>query len=263
MGDRFYFSDDRCKYSKGQIQVQTEFPYYEPGNLVNGKIFIEVFQPLACTDVEIECKGAEKVSFKRFYYVTEDDHQVEKCEKVKKEHKFAEYKQRVYQVPGGYLQPGTYAISFQFQLQDGLPSSVNFKDKKRREEPKAKVKYYVKTVVHTVDPHDKMKYKQVLAIRQKPVDFKMNEGQHEKSKVTTWCCIDQGTSTMWANFEQNVYTPEQTAKAMINCDNSKCRLAVKQVQFRAEQKIHLKAGHHAFNITNKLVESKMDGPQAE
>jgi hypothetical protein len=57
-------------------------------------------------------------------------------------------------------------------LQDKLPSSVNFKDKKKREEPKAKIKYYVKTKVHTVDPDDEMKYKQVLSIREKPVEFK-------------------------------------------------------------------------------------------
>jgi hypothetical protein len=52
-----------------------------------------------------------------------------------------------------------------------------------------------------------MKYKQVLAIREPPVPFKMNEQQMEESKVTTWCCIDQGVSKMWANYEKNIYTP--------------------------------------------------------
>lgn len=117
---------------------------------------------------------------------------VEKHEKIKKEHKFAKYKERVCpeHIQGGWLQPGIYDIDFQFKLQDKLPSSVNFKDKKRREEPKAKVKYYVKTVVHTVDPADKMKYKQVLAIRQKPVDFKKNEAQVEEHNIKTWCCVN-------------------------------------------------------------------------
>jgi len=48
-----YFADQRCNFAKGRIQVQTEFPFYEAGNVVHGKIFIEIFQPLACTDVEI------------------------------------------------------------------------------------------------------------------------------------------------------------------------------------------------------------------
>lgn len=53
-----------------------------------------------------------------------------------------------------------------------MPSSINYKNNKMREKPKAKIKYYVKTVVHTVNPKDEMKYKQVLAIREKPVEFK-------------------------------------------------------------------------------------------
>lgn len=88
-----------------------------------------------------------------------------------------------------------------------MPSSINFKDYSTRERPKGKIKYYVKTTVNTVNSHEAMKYKQVLAIREPPVAFKMNEQQHEESKVTTWCCIDQGVSTMWANYEKNIYTP--------------------------------------------------------
>lgn len=72
----------------------------------------------------------------------------------------------------------------------GMPSSINFKDTSVREHPKAKVKYYVKTTLHTQDRHHSMKYKQILAIREAPVQFKMNEQQAEESKVTTWCCID-------------------------------------------------------------------------
>jgi hypothetical protein len=115
-----------------------------------------------------------------------------------------------------------------------MPSSINFKDKQVREHPKAKIKYYVKTTVKTANPREEMKYKQVLAIREPPVPFKMNERQMEESKVTTWCCIDQGTSTMWANYEKNIYTPQEVAKAMIHVDNSKCTLAVTRVKFFVE-----------------------------
>jgi hypothetical protein len=62
-----YFSDSRCIFPKGKIQVQTEFPFYEPGNVVNGKIFIEVPQPMAATHIEIEVKGGEKAAFTRFW----------------------------------------------------------------------------------------------------------------------------------------------------------------------------------------------------
>jgi hypothetical protein len=75
---------------------------------------------------------------------------VEKHEKLKKDREFATYKQKVLQIDGGVLNPGTYAIGFSLTLDKDLPSSIYYKEV-RREEPKAKVKYVIKTVVHTVD----------------------------------------------------------------------------------------------------------------
>ena len=63
----FYFNDHRSNFPKGRIQLQTEFPFYEPGNLVNGKIFIEVFEQLQANFIEIEVKGQEKAAFTRFW----------------------------------------------------------------------------------------------------------------------------------------------------------------------------------------------------
>lgn len=256
--EMFYFSDPRCNFPKGRIQVQTEFPFYEPGNLVNGKIFIEVFEQLFANMVEIEIKGQEKAAFTRFYTVQEGDppQTVERSERVKCHHKFAHYKQPVFQIPGGFLAPGTYAISFQFQLPVGMPSSIYFKDTHVRERPKAKIKYHVKTTIHCANHKENMKYKQVLVIREPPVEFKMNEAQMEESKISTWCCIDQGVSKMWANYEKNIYTPNEVAKAMIHVDNSQCTLAVTQVKFFVEQRCTIKTGgfgNHQHTYVKKLA----------
>ena len=75
-------------------------------------------------------------------------------------------------------------------LPANLPSSLAFKDKHKREEPKAKVKYYVKAVLHTHDKHDEMKYKQVLIIREPAHAYKEGEEQKERSNIKTCCCID-------------------------------------------------------------------------
>lgn len=113
---------------------------------------------------------------------------------------------RVFEIPGGYLGPGMYAVSFQFQLPLGMPSSIYFRGN-TRERAKAKVKYWVKATVVTGMLSMNLKNKQVIAIREKPVNFKMNEQQQETSKIKTWCCIDQGTSSMWSTFEKNIFTP--------------------------------------------------------
>lgn len=122
--------------------------------------------------------------------------------------------------------PGAYVINFSFNLPADLPSSINTHIKNVRERPKAKIKYFVKAKVTGIDQRDNMKYKQVLVVREPPVEFKVGEQQQETSHVTTWCCVDQGTSSMWSAFEKNVFTPQDVAKAMINVDNSKCTLNV-------------------------------------
>lgn len=155
-------------------------------------------------------------------------------EKHKHAKKFVGYKEDVFQIPSGELEPGNYTIDFSFILPDHIPSSLNFKDKKSREEPKAKVKYFVKVKLDCKDDDEEMKYKQVLVIREKPVDFEANEQLKEKSEIKTWCCIDQGKSKLKSTFEKNVYQPDEEAVAEVKVDNEECKLDVSKVSFFIE-----------------------------
>jgi hypothetical protein len=69
----FYFADPRCVFPSGKIQLQTEFPFYEPGNVVNGKIFIEVGAPVQASHIEIKVQGKEEAKFIRHWTTTEGD----------------------------------------------------------------------------------------------------------------------------------------------------------------------------------------------
>ncbi len=213
---------------------------------------MEILQPLAATHIEIEVKGGEKAAFTRYWQ--EGDQ--ERSERVKYNHRFAHYKMRVFEIPGYILNPGTYAVSFQFLLPLGMPSSIYYKANDRAR-TKAKIKYFVKAILHGQHKSDDMKYKQVIAIREKPVNFKTNEQQQETSKIKTWCCIDQGTSSMWSTFEKNIYTPQETARAMIHVDNSRCTLAVTRCKFFVEQRLNIRGvGPFAHNhsVTSKLIQ---------
>jgi hypothetical protein len=44
--------------------------------------------------------------------------------------------------------------------------------------------------------------------------------ENERTKLTTWCCIDQGENSLTAVFEKNQYHAKETAKAMVQIDNS-------------------------------------------
>ena len=106
------FSDDRCKFPKGKIQLQTECPFYEPGNVVNGIIYLEIAESVAAHCFEMEIKGGEKCSFIRHYTETErhgdETRIVHKQETVKHSKKFLEFKSNVFNIQDGVLHPGVY-----------------------------------------------------------------------------------------------------------------------------------------------------------
>ena len=261
-----FFSDSRCQFPKGRIQLQTEHPFYEPGNIVSGVIYMEIMEPIEASHIEIEFKGGEKASFIRHY--TEaverngETHFENREEKLKHKKKFLEYKNRVFDIQGGVLNPGIYSVNFQTELPNDIPSSLAFKHKKSREEPKAKVKYYVKATLHTSHKHDEMKYKQVLIIRERPVNMVVGDAQSETSNIKTWCCIDQGTSTMSSVFEKNVFLPTEMARGAVKVNNEHCQVRATQVSFYVEQVLTVRCGHHSHTYRHRLVEQRMDGPDA-
>ena len=64
--------------------------------------------------------------------------------------------------------PGDYCIPFAFMLPPGVPSSIFYKNHNHLKKPKAKIKYTLKTILHSHHHHDNMKYKQVIIVREAP-----------------------------------------------------------------------------------------------
>ena len=37
-----FFSEHKCVFPTGKIHVQTEYPFYEPGNTISGVIYMQI-----------------------------------------------------------------------------------------------------------------------------------------------------------------------------------------------------------------------------
>ena len=176
----FLFSDARSCFEGGKIMVQTEFPFYEPGNLIKGKIYIHIDRAMFCNFIEIRVKGVEKAAHTRFYQEQVDQgngqgtQSVERSERVKMRRVFLEYKQPIFNM-NGMLNPGSYEVDFSCTLPVGLASSLHFFDTSRRERPKAKVRYFIKATLHSNNSASNMKYKQILMVREPAVPFRVGE----------------------------------------------------------------------------------------
>ena len=41
---KLFFGDEKCKFPKGRMQVQTALPFYEPGNTIEGLMYLEILE---------------------------------------------------------------------------------------------------------------------------------------------------------------------------------------------------------------------------
>ena len=55
--------DLRGKFDFGYIMLQTEKPFYEPGDSISGTIYLKCAMPVDAKYIEIEVKGKEKASW--------------------------------------------------------------------------------------------------------------------------------------------------------------------------------------------------------
>ena len=124
------------------------------------------------------------------------------------------------------------------------------------------MKYYVKATLKTPDKHDEMKFKQVMIIREKPVNMVVGEAQSETSHIKTWCCVDQGQSTLSSVFAKNVFLPNEIAEGHVKVNNEQCQLNAHRVSFYVEQVMRVHAGGHSHTYRNRLVNQTVEGPHA-
>ena len=71
-------------------------------------------------------------------------------------------------------------------------------------------------------------------IREKPVELAVGKVIEETSEIKTWGCCAQGTSSISAMFNKNVFTPQEHAEGQIKMNNEACKIGVKKVRFSVE-----------------------------
>ena len=111
--------DSRSQFESGHLQLQTDRPYYSPGEVVTGTIYMRLHSQVADANFfNLELKGIEFGQWRETIYKTErHGNRVEtKVEHVWRtsERKIIEKDYPVYKFPSSVLQPGDYSVPFQF-----------------------------------------------------------------------------------------------------------------------------------------------------
>ena len=84
--------DSRCKQKGGYMFVQTEKPFYEPGDEIKGKIYLRLDETVKAEKISMWVRGREKVKWKDTEYEGEGENR--KAVKVSRKHKKEYYKSR-------------------------------------------------------------------------------------------------------------------------------------------------------------------------
>lgn len=266
------FGDKRSQFTAGCIQLQTEYPFYEPGHIVNGMVYLRLNQDETdVAGIEVEIKGGAKNSFE---FQTQEVEQVEdekqrvkmvavtKSEKVKRARVFLHCRQLVHQPQSAQMSAGDYMIRFRFKLSKNIPSSFYFKSVADEQAPKAKVKYFCKAMFISEDAARNMAFKQVLIVREKPHILQEDQVIRDVVHAKTLNCRDKGSSVISSKFNKNVFTAAETAEGEIWIDNSMCQLPVRTVTFSIEQVLTQQIGQRSQSTTREVISTSVSGPAA-
>ncbi|KAF0693951.1 Aste57867_15134 [Aphanomyces stellatus] len=186
---------------KGKIDVVVDRPYYVSGELVKGKILVDVISPIQCNEVVLLASGKEKVEWK---------------DGGKTHSGLVEFfkKKIVLFCVEVMLQPGTYEYPFEYQLPEALPGSFDAK----RSGIVAKIEYSMTgtVIVDGVFARDLMK-KTILTLFAHHVSTILTPSVDSTSQQVTFLwCFDHGRAAFKATIDKVRYDPTETPH--VHCD---------------------------------------------
>ncbi|CDW86234.1 UNKNOWN [Stylonychia lemnae] len=260
--------DSRAQFGNGYLQAACDQPFYEPGQTVTGKVYVRLINNIADAKcVQIKIRGKEKGSWWETFHrnVRYTDGRTvyqQVTEKRKSRKDFFSGSVSLHDFQAG-ASKGDYVFPFQFQLSENIPSSFFYKNSHIKKKPKAQVKYCIKASLETRSDHNEMQYKQVLIVREKPDQAVMEKiAKISEQKVTTWCCVNQGTSKIEVQFDKNTFFPYEQVKCKVELNNGKCNIPMTAVRFSVEQELSINCHNHIFRDLIVIKEKQENGAPA-
>lgn len=243
----------------GTIIVQTEHPYYYPGQHVTGKIYINMKHKAHAGEVELILKGKEKAKFieheQRENEVVHHKRHNNRC--------FLKFKHAKLNIDGGELHEGHHQIDFEFDLPDRIPASFYFHEKHHEDRPYAKIKYTLQCKI----PDAHMENKQTFIVREHPLPFKEGESDTCTKPISTCCCLAKGESTLTTKFGKNIYYPNERIEGHIAVNNEHCQIDCSNVHFAVESKLNFHIpgfmgwGTSCKTVERDLIKENHKGPE--
>ena len=251
------------------MSVQLDRTFYYPGQMVNGKVFINAQYPFKCAEMTLSCEGKEKASWTRYYYVTKHktrrvrrdgrwvtEHytvRVEKHQHMEKKKKAMDFKVPIMNMGSlDYtVNQGNYMATFQFQLPHKISSSMYFSHPGCREKPEVKIAHKVKIKLTGTGLPDPPKSKAEIVVRQLPIGVDTFQKKLENEAIE-YFCYNKGKTKTEAQFAGNFYDKNEIAYCQFNVDNKDCKLGIKELRYQFRHQLSIHIGGHTY-VYNKAI----------
>ena len=257
----------------GTLYVQTDKPSYFAGEEITGTLFLNLQETYPADKIKIKIKGKERTLLIWFEDMGPGPHhhhpppdrrppwdRPHGPPRRRMEHIEREDAPCIYHVhtvfdakAGGPMPPGQYSFPFSFKLPLNIPGTFHHVEQNLS----ASIRYTIEGFIETVgNLAPRIKYKSRFTVRQPPMVSGDSVGGKSTTKVVCCgCCLPYGTVDIRANFEKNVYQPNETARAQIEVDNSHSSVDLKDIRLELRQTITIKARYRTETRTQVVASS--------
>jgi hypothetical protein len=271
------------KVTEGGILIELEKPYYYPGELVLGKLYLNFHQNFSSHGVELGLEVEEFGSFKEQkrrgnrhsnnIITSEQNHNHDRNHNhntnINHNNSNQWYSklrfgkrilfkssQIIINFQNNLVYSGQYVYPFSFMLPPNLPGSFEYYD----HENAAYIKYLIQAKTLSSHSNNHIKNEMLLIVRQSPQFFQYPTRLSDTKNITTWCCFGKGTSTLNISYEKNYYCPEEKVNVICELDNTRCQLKATCIKISLMQTIVIRDKKNRTKyLTRKVAESRYEG----
>lgn len=216
----------------GGIYVNFDKPYYYPGDLVTGNVYLNMLNAFDTKGIELNVEVIEHVSF--FHMPSEidvnknyDPNTTYQRQEVHPSHTerignndnneivanttftrmLRQNTQTLYKTSnllntwnGNKISIGQYAFPIRFGIPANLPGSFEYYDG----DSSAYVKYIVSVKAYSKSGNNDLNYSTILIVRQSQQFFSYPSNLSDTRNISTWCFFQKGTSILNVSYPKNL-----------------------------------------------------------
>lgn len=229
--------------SIGGAVINLECGSYYVGQIVTGVINISLTKDIDSCELFLAFRGKEKTLW------FSGDGKVQ----YKGNHKICNFHYLLYNWPSG-LKAGGYSLPFSFQLPDNIPGSFlyHLPETIWSKKIKANISYYLQCRLITLNK-EKIKAKSKITIFRPTKSLITNIVAQKEAKLSTWCCIKQGTCYLKAYIPQDTYNPSHSIHITAEVDNSKSSLNIHDLECELLCSLRLRDNNGNVTYRNSTI----------